>query len=168
MKRGRFFFAIWVIGCIGACSGPNASTPVDPDLKFGHRYIKESPDGEYIVSITKPDSETDYTYFPATFNHVIIRSDSITAERNAVPVEALVKGNFPDLCTELHRFDQKRAGNIITTTLEMRRPTSRVCANLIYPYQIYLTLSDEFIQGYYILKLNDRVIPFKVITADDE
>ncbi len=153
---------------VGGCSGPSTPTPIDPDIQFGHRYTGRSPDGDHIVSITEPNPKSQYSYFPATFHRVIVRSNPVMPQQNAVPVEILVKGNLPDLCMELHQFDHTRTENIITATLEMRRPITHGCKHIIYPYRVYLPLDDTFTQGHYTLKLNDRIIPFTVIYTEEE
>lgn len=146
-----------------ACSGPSSITVTDPDMQFGHRYAGTPPDGYGTVSISEPAEGQAFAYLPATFHRVIVRPDLSQPEQDTVAVEILVKGSLPDACTELHAFEQQRAGNIITGTLRTRRPRSAMCATARRPYRFYLMLEGSFVHGHhYTLKLNDSVIPFSV------
>ncbi len=149
-----------------ACSGPSGMVSADPDRQFGHRYEGTPPDGYNTITISVPEEELEFTYFPATFDRVIVRPDMLKSEQDTVAVEILVKGSMPDACMELHAFDQKRTGNIITATLQMRRPGSRVCATVRRPYRLYLMLEGGFARGSYSLKLNDESVPFTVRQAE--
>ncbi|MCY4159561.1 MAG: hypothetical protein OXE92_00685 [Bacteroidetes bacterium] len=153
---------------LAACSAPRSVVSTDPDMQYGHRYEGIAPDGYTTVKINKPDVEADFMYFPATFDHVIVRSNLIPLEQDTVAVEILVKGRLPDACMELHAFNQKKTENIITATLEMRRLQSSVCATVLHPYRLYLMLEGGFKQGHYSLRLNDTVVPFRVRQAETE
>ena len=161
MRVGRFLLTPLFLGGLISCSGPNATAPTDPDLQFGHRYAGLSPDGYDTITIRVPEEE-EFSSFPATFDHVIVRPERSQPEMDSVSVEILVKGSLPDACMELHAFNQKRTGNIITATLQMRRPRSRICANVRRPYRLYLMLDGGFLSGQYTLKLNNRTVPFTV------
>lgn len=162
MRTSLTLLVVACLGFIAACSGPVATDPTDPDTSFGHRYEGQAPDGYNVVTISVPEEELEFAYFPATFDHVIVRPDLMQLQTDTVHVEILVKGSLPDACMELHAFDQERTGNMVTATLQMRRPQSRVCASVRRPYRLYLMLEDGFVQGHYTLKLNDSVIPFVV------
>ena len=162
MRAGIVLISAMLPVLVIACSGSNVTVSSDPDRQFGHRYEGVPPDGYNVVTISVPEEELDFTYFPATFDHVIVRPELIRLEQDTVEVEILVKGSLPDACMELHAFDQKRAGNLITATLQMRRPASRVCATVRRPYRLYLILEGGFTQGNYSLNLNDEVVPFTV------
>lgn len=162
MRTGFVALAVFLLGYVMACSGPNTATSTEPDMRFGHRYEGSPPDGYRTVTISVPEQERTFTYFPATFERVIVRPEPFQLEQDTVAVEILVKGSLPDACMELHAFDQERMGNIITATLQMRRGQSHVCAAARRPYRLYLTLEGGFIEGHYTLKLNDSTIPFTV------
>ena len=162
MRASLTLLMVACLGFFGACSGPVATTPTDPDTSFGHRYEGQAPDGYNAVTISVPDEELEFAYFPATFDHVIVRPDLMQLQTDTISVEILVKGSLPDACMELHAFDQERTGNVVTATLQMRRPQSRVCASVRRPYRLYLMLEDSFVQGHYTLKLNGSIIPFVV------
>lgn len=162
MRPGVVILTVLLLGYVMACSGSNTATSTDPDMRFGHRHEGLPPDGYRTVTISMPEQGRTFTYFPATFERVIVRPEPFHLERDTVAVEILVKGSLPDACMELHAFDQERMGNIITATLQMRRGQSHVCVTARRPYRLYLMLEGGFVQGHYTLKLNDSAIPFMV------
>jgi len=141
---------------------------MDPDMQFGHRYEDVAPDGYSTITIQPPDETLRFTYFSATFDRVIVRSDMALLEHDPVEVEILIKGRLPDACMELHAFNQKRTGNIITATLMMRRLESHACATVRRPYRLYLMLEDKYELGSYTLKLNNTAVPFVVQQAEGD
>ncbi len=151
-----------------ACSGPSTEIQVDPDRRFGHRYDGLPPDGHQPMTFRIPEDASTFDYFPATFNDVIIRPDVVHHEQDTVLVEILVKGSLPDGCMELHTFDQKRTGHIITASLQMRRPHARICTSVRRPYRVYLMLDGGFAPGHYTLKLNGDSVPFRVRALDQD
>lgn len=155
-------FFVMSLGILVSCSGPRTSSTTDPDLQFGHRYEGNSPDGYSTITISIPQEDLEFSYFPATFDRVIVRPETSQIDQDSVAVEILVKGSLPDACMELHAFNQKRAGHLITATLEMRRAQSGICATVSRPYRLYLILEGGFVQGHYTLKLNDATVPFVV------
>ncbi len=168
MKMGVASLTALLFACVTACSGSNTAPPADPDLRFGHRYEAPPPDGYRTVTIDVPDGEHTFRYFPVTFERVVVRPDLLYLETDTVAVEILVKGHLPDTCVKMHAFDQKRAGNIIRATLQMRRPQSQVCAISRRSYRLYLMLEGGFTKGHYTLKLNDTIVPFTVRLLEDD
>ncbi len=166
MRSNYSTILVAMLGFMIACSGPGSEIPADPDMRFGHRFEGLPPDGYGPITIQIPEEKSRFDYFPATFNHVIIRPDIVDDEQDTVAVEILVKGSLPNACMELHAFDQKRTGNIITATLQMRRPHAQICASVRRPYRLYLMLEGGFAPGHYTLKLNREVVPFMVRKFD--
>ena len=158
---------VLVAGPIGCLSSSSAIT--DPDGQFGHRVAGESPDGRNTIVIQPPEADRTYTFFPATYQTVHVRSSTHTdSAADGSSVEILVKGAFPDACTALHDVDQERAGNVIRVALRMRRPTGAVCASVLRPYRFYLELEGLYSVGVYSLLLNDKSNPFEIrVLADD-
>ncbi|GMQ82947.1 MAG: hypothetical protein BMS9Abin05_2417 [Rhodothermia bacterium] len=158
---------VLVAGPIGCLSTSEAIT--DPDDQFGHRVAGETPDGRNTIIILPPEADRTYNFFPATYQTVNVRSSSAREEagRNGSPVEILVKGAFPDACTELHDVNQERAGNVIRVALRMRRPTGAVCASVLRPYRFYLELEGLYVVGAYSLILNGNSIPFEIRVLED-
>ena len=158
--------SVLLLSLLAGCLGSRSAENVPPDQRFGHRYEDEAPDGRRTLSITPADSNTAYFYYPATFDSVNVRpaplTPDLTAASQAVEVEVLVKGAFPDACMELHQVEQERVGNIITATLEMRKPQEAICASVRRPYRFYVMLEGRYNIGHYTFKLNDKVFPFEV------
>ena len=155
------FFAL--LSCV-VFSGCFALRPAPVDSEFGHREDGVSVDGRQTIMISPPDESKEYRFFDATYESVAIRPYRITAENQSegVAVEVLIKGSFPDSCSELHDVVQQRAGNLILVTLTMRRPEGAVCASVLRPYRYYLDLEGLFVPGPYSLKLNDKSNSFTV------
>jgi hypothetical protein len=145
-----------LFGFVG-CSGP-AEVQVKPDEEFGHRYEGIAPDGRATHLISPPDSNISYLYYPAVYDTVHVRQ--LVGEPNDSQVEVLIKGSFPDSCTELDAVEQHRAEHIVTVNLQMRKPRGTVCASVMRPYRFYVILDGTFDDGNYTLKVNDRAHNF--------
>jgi hypothetical protein len=160
----RFLFlAVLASSSLMGCLGTSEAV-VDPDKQFGHRVDGESPDGRRTIIIQAPDSTDTFRFFPATVQSVTVRPDQVVTpvDEGGVSVEVLVKGAFPDACTELHDVSQVRTANIIRIDLVMRRRANALCASVLRPYRFYLTLEGTFAVGPYTLFLNDRPWPFEI------
>ena len=153
---------------LAAGLGCATTTPVEapPDETFGHRYEDGSPDGRETLGLTPPAEDETYFFYPAVVDSLNIRPGSFRAgtpaEGQEVPVEVLVKGAFPDACTELHEVEQARAGTLLTVTLMTRRPRGAVCARVKRPFRFYMLLDGTYPPGAYTLRFNDRTYPFVV------
>ena len=153
--------AVWA----GACSGSEAVQEA-PDERFGHRFEGASPDQRETTAITPPDTSRAYFYYPAVYDTIHIRpgplNPDVAATAQRVPVEVLVKGAFPDTCSELDEVEQERMGHLIDVTLRMRKPRGSVCAAVDRPYRFYLTLQGTYKPGAYTLTLNGTPRPFSI------
>lgn len=157
-----------VVFSIAGCLGSSREV-VDSDDQFGHRVEEESNDGRRTIAITPPDTTRSYRHFPATFDEVNVRPAPLdpNASRSAVPVEVLIKGAFPDACSELHSVEQQRTGNLLDITLTMRRQRGAVCASVLRPYRFYLTLDGMYAPGSYRIRLNESVHTFQIYAPED-
>ena len=142
-----------------ACSGPERAA-VSPDEEFGHRYDGVAPDGRETYVISPPDSGISYMFYPAVYDTVHVRQ--LVVEQDESNVELLIKGSFPDSCTELNAVEQQRAEHIVSVELEMRKPRGVVCASVMRPYRFYVLLNGRFDDGNYTLRLNSRVHNFVI------
>lgn len=139
---------------------------VSPEDVYGHRASGNDAEGRTTIAVSPPQDDVEYRLFDATFETVTIRPAAVTQEtaQSGVPVEVLIKGAFPDACSELHDVTQQRAGNLVLVTLTMRRPQGSVCASVLRPYRYYLDLEGQFVPGSYSLRLNESVHAFEVRT----
>ena len=161
-RAGGLVGVMIVSAVLGACTG---TRPLDrpPDERFGHRFEGKTDDGRETIVITPEDDFVTYMYFPAVYDTVHIRTaPPESADAAGVPVEVLVKGAFPDACTELSSAGQERVGNLISVDLQMRRPKGVLCASVVRPYRFYLMLDGLYEPGHYSLKINDRVHPMVI------
>lgn len=157
--RGRLPLCIVVL-LTALVAGCFSSEPVQlpPDQRFGHRYEgKWAPDGRLNLVIEPPEPEVDYFYYPAPYDSVVIRPAAFTREEGGQPytrVEVLIKGAFPDTCTELHEVEQSRAANLLRLNVTMRRPKGAACMQARRSYRYYVMLDGIFRPGDYALQVN--------------
>lgn len=168
ISRGRNMRLAVSIGCalsialvISACLGAR-SVERPPDEQFGHRYEGRAGDGRETIVITAEEESTSYVYVPAVYDTVHIRVAEPETGAAEVPVEVLIKGAFPDACTELSSVSQGRAGNLIRVELDMRRPQGVLCASVVRPYRFYLALEGTYEPGHYSLRINERTHPMVI------
>lgn len=137
-----------------------------PDEQYGHRHEGGTPGGRETIVITPPESDEAYFYYPAVIDSVHVRPapfrPGAPADAQEVEVEVLIKGAFPDACTELHAVEQTRTGRLLEVTLETRRPRGAVCARAKRPYRFYMLLDGLYGLGSYTLRLNNEAYPFQV------
>ncbi|MEP0546652.1 MAG: hypothetical protein ABJF88_06960 [Rhodothermales bacterium] len=138
-----------------ACGGSSEATEENP---FGRRA--DDGEGRETLLITPPDEAEEFFLYPAIFETVEVRSGVMDAGRR--PVELLIRGALPDGCTALHNIEQRRVGNLIDVTFEMRRPKGAVCTQVVRPYRFYYTLAEPLPPGDYTLTVNGSVKPFTV------
>ena len=146
-------------------SGCLAFSPIRGEKdELGHRIDGSTEDGRQTIVSSPPDEGTNYRFFAASYESVVIRPALVMAENvgDGVPVEVLIKGSFPDSCSELHGVEQQRAGNLFLVTLTMRRPEGAVCASVLRPYRFYLGLDGLSKPGSYSMKLNDETHTFVI------
>ncbi len=146
-------------GCIG-------SRDLPPDDRFSHRYTTEdAPDDRRTVTLLEPD-EGSYFYYPVHIDSLHIRPGSfvpyLDTEVQRVAVEVLVKGVYPDDCSDVAVLEQHRVGHLIEVDLLMRKPQDSVCFRVRRPFRYYFTLDGSYRPGHYTLKLNGAVHPFEV------
>lgn len=151
---------------LASCISFSRNEPL-PEDRFGHRLEGTTDDGRTTIAINPPVADVEYRYFPASYESISVRpGPSRTAGDAAadagVQVEILVKGAFPDACSELHDVSQQRSGRFLDITLQMRRPVGSVCAAVLRPYRFYLTLEGTYPPGAYTLTLNGRTTPFEI------
>ncbi len=137
---------------------------VAPEKQFGHRVPGTTEDGRVTITINPPDNTMEYRFFDAVYEEVVFRPAPVSAENvvEGVSVEVLVKGAFPDSCSELHDVSQERSGHLIAATLVMRRLSGSVCATVLRPYRFYMMLEGDFTPGSYTVTLNGRTHNFVV------
>ena len=157
---GVVVLLVSTLGCGGSRGVVSA-----PDDTFGHRVEGQTSDGRVTSVITPPDSELGYGYFPAVFDTIHVRHELVQAVGEEVRVEVLVKGSFPDSCTDLHNMSQSRAENLVTVNLNMRRPQGVMCASVVRPYRYYVMLDGTYGLGHYRLRVNDKVRTFVIGAA---
>ncbi|HEX7072225.1 MAG TPA: hypothetical protein VF190_15540 [Rhodothermales bacterium] len=154
---------------VSACISSGQSTR-PADERFGHRYDDASAAGRTTVVIAPADTNVLYFYYPAPFDTVHVRPapfrEGLEPELQELPVEVLVKGTFPDACTELDDLEQERSANIVNVDLTIRRPRGSVCAAVARPYRFYFMLPGQYRPGHYTLLLNEEIIPFQISAPD--
>lgn len=156
---------------LAGCAGSrNADVP--PDERFGHRYEDEGPRGRRTITIEPPNDDRAYFTYPAVIDSVLVRHAPLDPKRlpesQAVEVEVLVKGAFPDGCYELAGLHQERLGHFINVTLTMRKPQGAVCTMALRPYRFYFALDGLYEVGAYRLTINEEPHPFTIHAPPEE
>lgn len=145
---------------LAACAGSREQAP--PNEQFGARLPDEAT--VETLEITRPGEQERYFAAPAVVDNVTVRVEPLSAGSpgGGTRVEALVKGAFPDACSQLHSVEQTRSLRIVDVTLEMRRPQGQLCATVVRPYRFYLLLDGTYEPGAYTLFVNGEEYPFEV------
>ncbi len=154
-----------VLGMLFSACGGARNAAQSPDEKFGHRFDGTAPDGRLTTVIAPPDSAVSYMFYPAVYDTLHIRHFPSSGPDSEV--EVLVKGSFPDSCSELHDVSQSRVEHIVDLNLQMRKPRGTVCASVMRPYRFYVLLDGQYRPGPYTLKLNGRAHTFVIRTDAD-
>jgi hypothetical protein len=141
-----------VLAASGCMSSSNSqSDPGSSESGFGNRE-NDGDGGRATVVITSVPNADDYVVGPAPFESADVRVGKMSNGR--APVELLIKGAFPDACTELHGANQTRNQTEIIVEIQARRPGNAMCASVMRSYRFYLTIEGTFESGRYILDLN--------------
>jgi hypothetical protein len=142
-------------GCI------NSSSPATEPSGSGSSF-EDDDDGERETVLIAPKEQADVAYDvrPALFDTALIRVQDRTA--TGALVEVLIKGYFPDGCSELNELNQEPAHDGQTVSLTMRRPSEAICTQVVRPYRFFFTLDRRFELGRYLLSINGRPFVFEV------
>ncbi len=155
MRTLSFALALLILA---GCTTVRRDDP-KPETQFGQRD-DSSEDGRVTTVIGPADGSQVYRYRDAMVEEVFVRLAPPAPQ--PVEVEVLVKGAFPDSCTELHEAMQERSANQISVTLSTRRPQGALCAAVIRPFRFYLLLEGTYAAGHYTLNLNGGAHPFQI------
>lgn len=145
--------------CVAGCGGPGEAVRAD---QFGYRVAGETG-GRTTVAVAPPDTTQRTLVFPIVIDSVGVRAAGRPAPGDAVAVEAVIHGAFPDACSVLSGVEQSRSGHYVTATLTMRQPLETVCAAVVRPFRYYLVLDGVYPAGSYTLTVNDTPYPFQVL-----
>jgi hypothetical protein len=161
----RIFPAVLAVAAaltMASCGGSsNASMNEEPESDVSDLFAEHVDDERETVMISRADESAAYQISPASFDTVIVRA---MAGKGSEPriVDALLKGAFPDGCTELHDIVQKPTQNGLSVNLTMRRPESAMCTQVVRPYRFFFRLERKFEPGQFVLSVNGRTFPFEV------
>ena len=145
------WFALLFLIAASGCSLSGKSSGGTSDSGFGNRE-DDGDDGRATIVITSVPNAADYVVAPAPFETVDVRTGAVSSD--GAPIELLIKGAFPDSCTELHGTNQTRSGDELIVQLQARRPGNAMCATVMRPYRFYMTIEGAFTTGRYTLDLN--------------
>ncbi|MFV1980745.1 MAG: hypothetical protein ACC655_06290 [Rhodothermia bacterium] len=154
---------VLVLPFVAGCGGMSNSTSTEssggaPSDRFAGLVDDER---ETVMIATSDESAGEYRMSPAVFDTVIVRSVPAVENEPRV-VEALLKGSFPDGCTELQQLMQSKTAGGQSATLTMRRPVSAICTQVVRPYRFFFELDFRYPPGDYMLVVNDRSFAFTV------
>lgn len=92
----------------------------------------------------------------------IDRVEVLIMESFPVQVSAHVTGIVGDGCSELHRVEQTRSGNVVTIIITRQRRLADVCTMIAQLYDEMLKLEGSFPAGDYTLKVNNVEQTFRI------
>ena len=148
---------------VASCGGTSnsASTGGTDDSAVDRFSDLVDDERETVMITTAEESAGEFSMSPAVFDTVIVRSVPATGSEARI-VEVLLKGYFPDGCSELHDLTQANTEGGQTATLTMRRPQSAICTQVIRPYRFFFELEERFQPGEHTLTVNDKAFRFTV------
>jgi hypothetical protein len=159
--RGSYNLAYVLLAfLVSACGGSGESTTTAPASEsVADRFADLTDDERETVMISPLESgQAKYQVMPAVFDTVVVRAVAGPADEPRL-VDVLLKGSFPDACTELNELTQSGHEDDEIATLTMRRPESAVCAQVVRPYRFFFQLSKRYAPGEHTLLVND--VPFR-------
>jgi len=164
IKTTLLFISIAAMGTAG-CSGSSSSTD---DRSGGESENIESlfadlvdDERETVMIESGEISASEFDIMPAAFDTIIVRAAPGSSEAGRA-VDALLKGSFPDACTQLHELSQRSSEAGAVVSLTMRRPRSAICAQVVRPYRYFFELDGTYAIGDHTLVVNDRPYAFSI------
>ena len=142
------------------CSGSTNSAVQDGEPRSLFADL-EGDERETVVIDPADVTSADLDISPAVFDTVIVRG-APTAGSEPRVVEALLKGSFPDGCTQLHNMVRSQTVDGETVELTMRRPRQAICTQAVRPYRFFFELESRYGPGGYELTVNDRTFEFVI------
>ncbi len=79
--------------------------------------------------------------------------------------QAFLEGEIGDGCNSLQPLAQQRDGNTIDVSVTYRRQ-GEVCTMIMQLLHQWLPLEGDFAPGAYVLRVNDRRVPFQIAGAE--
>lgn len=171
MKRSvwlqRFpFFVITLLFFVSSCSSVSNSPQSETTLVSNESVtVAEDPlDDRETVFIKSPNGAlAKFSTEPATIESisVFVREGQEASKDEPKRVDVLVKGVFPDGCSELHELVSDLQDGVISYELVTRRPKGQMCTQAIRPFKFQFPI-DSVEPGSYTIMVNDRNLAFKV------
>lgn len=110
---------------------PSPATPtVDPDTPVSSDNPTATP-----APATEPPAG-EFQYGQAMVESV----DVLILESFPVQVNAVVRGNLSDGCTEIDEITTEQQGNTFLVTITTRRPVGRACTDALVPFEEVISL----------------------------
>ena len=128
MNARRRWVMVWVITLAlfaAACSTQVTPAPVEPPS--AEEPTTESPTAE-APSAEEPGGDI---IKPAPVDSV----ELLLLESFPLQMNAIVRGNLPDGCSEISHYEQTTDGNVIRIDLYTRRPADAICTLALVAYE---------------------------------
>ena len=118
----------------------------------------------FVLSACQPNEDPaigDYSYGQ---NALVDSLEVVLLESFPLQAQAVVRGNLPDGCTELHEITVEKVGNQFNLLLQTRRPTGDVsCIQALVPFEESVDLDIEGLEaGAYTVAAQDQEATFKL------
>jgi hypothetical protein len=145
MKYFLTLHLIAIASFLGACSSP---LPVG-DINDQPVSSEDTP---------APIETLDPNKFEIGEAAYIESMDIVFLESFPLQVHAVLKGNFPDGCTSIHRHEVNREGNAFEIKVITKRPVDAFCTEALVPFEyivpldVYgLSAGDYSVKAYNVL-----------------
>ncbi len=77
-------------------------------------------------------------------------------------VQVIIRGYLPDPCTDIHRISEQLEGSTVRVTVETRRESDTMCAQVIEDFEVAYALSSLPGRGTYVVSVNGVEAQFTV------
>jgi inhibitor of cysteine peptidase len=140
MKIHRIAFLLSITFILGACQN-NFSDPIGGDQPVS------SEDTPAPAETLDPDK------FEIGEAAYIDNMDIVFLESFPLQVHVVLKGNFPDGCTSIHRHEVSQEGNTFDIKIFTKRPLDAFCTEALVPFEYTVPLDVYgLIAGSYSVK----------------
>lgn len=164
-RTGSLIVALVALFSLSSCSSVSQGQQEKTMVQTATDIASEpADDGRETVFIKSPDgSLAKFSTEPATIESisVFVREGQETVTDDQKRVDVLVKGIFPDGCSELHELVSEVEDGVISYELVTRRPKGQMCTQAIRPFKFQFPI-DSVEPGSYTITVNDRNLAFKV------
>ncbi len=149
-----------LVGCVTVVPGSQNS---ETQVVNSKTIVDQEDDSETVLIKSASGSLSKFSTEPAKIESlsIFVRNESQVAISSAKRVDVLVKGVFPDGCSELHELVSEIQDGVIAYELVTRRPKGQMCIQSVRPFRFQFPL-NSMAPGSYKISVNDQYLAFVV------